>query len=160
MRVLRTLLGKSGAGVIAGLLLTLLPGCFTFTFRDKRFEPGEEHDEWRSFFLFGIVGESEVNVSEFCPSGDAAEVAVGTNGATWLVSSLTFGIYTPSKVYVTCSGGPAETEEAAAYQIKFHSPGVPERVEKLANGKIFVGTPFLIDKEARKYAVNLREEAP
>jgi hypothetical protein len=160
MRVLRTILGKAGAGVIAGLLLTTLPGCFTFTFRDKRFEPGEEHEEWRSFFLFGIVGEGEVNVSEFCPNGDAAEVAVGTNGATWFVSWLTLGIYTPDKVYVTCSAGPAATEEAAAYQIKFHSPGIPERVEKRANGKLFVGAPFLIDKEARTYAVNLREEAP
>jgi hypothetical protein len=158
--MLRIILGKAGAGIIAALLLATLPGCFTYTFRDKRFEAGEKHDEWRSFFLFGIVGESEVNVSEFCPNGDAAEVAVGTNGGTWLVSWLTLGIYTPDKVYVTCSAGPAETDETAAYEIDLRSPGIPARVEKRAGGKVFVGSPFLIDKQAGRYAVELREEAP
>ena len=160
MRVLRTIWRRCRLGIMTLMLLAVLPGCFTYKFRDKRFEPGEKHDEWRSFFLFGIVGESEVDVSDFCPGGEAAEVAVGTNGGTWLVSWFTLGIYTPDKVYVTCSAGPVEEDDAAIYQIEFQEPGVPRRVAKREHGKFFTGTPFQIDTQKRKYVVELREETP
>jgi len=86
--------------LVSGLAL-LSSGCFTTPLQDPRYLPGEEHDEWRSFFLWGLVGEAEVNVREFCPNGEVYEVAMGTNGGTWLVSSVTVGIYSPQKIYVT-----------------------------------------------------------
>ena len=80
-------------------------GCFTTSLQDARYLPGEEHDEWRSFFVWGLAGEAEIDVKQFCPSGQVSEVAVGTNGGTWIVSLLTLGIYSPEKIYVTCSNG-------------------------------------------------------
>jgi hypothetical protein len=81
-------------------------GCFTTSLRDVRTTPGEKHDEWRSFFFWGLAGHAEVDVKDYCP-GDAYEIAFGPNAGTWIVSMVTLGIYSPQKVYVTCSAGPA-----------------------------------------------------
>ena len=102
MRIPRTL-------ILAAACLTLSSsGCFTTALRDARVRPGEEHDEWRSFFFWGLAGHAEVDVREYCPAGEVHEVAIGTNGGTWVVSSLTLGIYSPEKIYVTCGAGPVK----------------------------------------------------
>jgi hypothetical protein len=93
----------------------LSTGCFTTSLRDARMTPGEKHDEWRPFFFWGLAGHAEIDVKEFCP-GDVYEVAMGTNGGTWFVSAITLGIYSPEKIFVTCSGGPAEVQAAQAAQ--------------------------------------------
>lgn len=100
----------SRALLLAAMCLALLAnGCFTTSLRDARMTPGEKHDEWRSFFLYGMAGHAEVDVKEYCP-GDVYEVAMGTNFGTWFVSIITLGIYSPEKIFVTCSSGPAAAE--------------------------------------------------
>lgn len=150
LRILRTAIG-------IGLLAVALPGCFTYTFQDKRYKAGEVQDQWRNFFLFGIIGEAEVNVTDFCPGGEAAEVAVGSNGATWLVSWLTMGIYTPNKIYVRCAEG---LIEASNYEIDFYAPHVPGHVRKFVGDKTFEGTPILLDRDTQTYALTLQEVNP
>src|SRR5438105_10487103 len=89
-----------------GLLLCALAlgGCYKATFiRDAQAVRGEEHDEWTSFFVFGLVGEQNLDVKQFCPDGRFAEIQTGANFLTGLVSLVTIGIYTPRKVYVTCA---------------------------------------------------------
>jgi hypothetical protein len=86
-------------------LVVVLNGCFATVFRDPQVPAGASHDEWHSFFAWGLAGHAEIDVRRFCP-GDVREVAFGTNGATWLVSTFTLGIYAPEKIYVTCGADP------------------------------------------------------
>jgi len=87
-------------------------GCYRATFVEPRTAAGVEHDEWTDFFIFGLVGDEERAVSDYC-GGPAARVRTGSNFATGLVSAITLGIYTPHKVYVTCTD-PAATRALAS----------------------------------------------
>ena len=96
---------RTTAGRALLLCALALGGCYKATFiRDPDAVRGEEHDRWTSFFIFGLVGEQDFDVHEFCPDGRIAEVQTGANFLTGLVSVVTIGIYTPRKVYVTCAG--------------------------------------------------------
>lgn len=93
----------------------LAAGCYKATFiRDPQAERGAEHDQWTSFFIFGLVGEQNLDVHEFCPAGRVAEVQTGANFATGLVTFVTLGIYAPRKVYVTCAADAKATLEIDA----------------------------------------------
>ena len=55
---MRTIVGR-------GLLLCAiaLSGCYRATFiRDPQAVRGVEHDQWNHFFIFGLVGEADVDV--------------------------------------------------------------------------------------------------
>ena len=100
---MRTIAGR-------GLLLCAiaLGGCYRATFiRDPQVVRGVEHDQWNHFFIFGLVGETDLDVRQFCPDGRVAEVQTQANFLNGLVSIVTIGIYTPRTVYVTCAGGPS-----------------------------------------------------
>ncbi|WP_394836128.1 Bor family protein [Pendulispora rubella] len=100
------------AGVLA--LAWLSQGCFSTSLVNKNLTPGaEKHEEWNSFFFWGLAGEAEVNVADICHQRDAWKIEEGTNGATWFVSLITLGIYSPRKVYVTCAEpSPPSQQEA------------------------------------------------
>jgi len=84
--------------------LAATAGCYKATFiRDPQAIRGVEHDQWTNFFVFGLVGEQNLDVHQFCPDGRVAEVQTGANFLTGIVSLFTIGIYTPRKVYVTCA---------------------------------------------------------
>jgi hypothetical protein len=104
--------GKTN-GMQRWLLLLLLigqAGCYRASFyTDPKLVRGLEHDQWSSFFIFGLVGTEVVDVSNFCEGRAIAEVKTGGNFATSFVSAITFGIYTPRKVYVTCAAGPTKS---------------------------------------------------
>ncbi len=80
-------------------------GC-TATFRDPRVPAGEERSSWQSYFLVGAIGEAEVDVRDYCPTGRASEVVIGENALTLGVSVVTLGIYTPRRVLITCEAAP------------------------------------------------------
>jgi hypothetical protein len=95
---------RTTAGRALLLCALALGGCYKATFiRDPDVVRGEEHDQWTNFFIFGLVGEQDLDVHQFCPGGRIAEVQTGGNFLTGLVSLVTIGIYTPRKVYVTCA---------------------------------------------------------
>jgi hypothetical protein len=136
--------------------LAALNGCgYTYHFRDTSLLRGEEHSEWASYFIFGIVGDYELNVKEFCPNG-AAEIATGNNFATWFLRVLTIGIYSPRKVIVRCSAGPSNVA-AADFEVEFAEDGAPSQVTKRV-GAIRVSGPVKPAGDGR-YAVQLTEGA-
>jgi hypothetical protein len=91
-------------GLACALLATsfVTSGCAA-TLVDPRVPAGAEKSEWVDFYLFGIVGQEEVDVRDLCPTARAREVHVGSNVATFGLSVVTLGIYTPRKVTVTCA---------------------------------------------------------
>jgi hypothetical protein len=116
----------------AVLLLSTLTGCgFTYHFKASNTVPGERHDEWASYFLFGIVGEHTIDVREFCGRAELHEVTTGTNFLTWLTTLVTLGIYSPRKVNITCSGGARST----SFEVDFAPGGAPRRVTRRIGGE-------------------------
>lgn len=117
----------------AALVCLGLSGCYKATFiRDAKAVRGEEHDQWTTFFLYGLIGTDEVDVKEFCPDGNAAVIRTGGNFGTGFVGAITFGIYTPRKVYVTCakgdsaSGSEAEVnQQARRLELEVDATGRP-----------------------------------
>ncbi len=95
---------------IAGLvLLGATSGCFSHRFINRSVMPGgETHRSWGSFFLWGIAGHQTVDTREDCGQGEVHEVVLGTNFFTWLVSSITIGLYSPRIVVVRCGMGPVQ----------------------------------------------------
>jgi hypothetical protein len=113
----------------------VLTGCgYTYHFRNADQVRGEEHNEWASFFLFGIVGDYELDVREFCPQG-VAEITTGTNFLTWFVSTITIGIYTPRKVNIWCATG----EKTASFEVDFGKDGKPVHVTKREGARTYSG---------------------
>ncbi len=137
--------------LLSAVLALGLSGCFQTTFVNPGVPEGEEHDPWVSFFMFGLAGEADVDVRDFCP-GEVASVGVGQNGGTWIVSLLTLGIYTPRKVYITCA---AEGPVAPTAEIQLDADGQPTRVVKRIGGQRFEGDAEALGQG--KYRVALRE---
>ena len=130
-------------GLVLSASLLVMSGCYKATFiSNPQVVKGVEHDEWNSFFLWGLVGEESLDVRQHCPGGQVAQVRTGGNVGTVLVSAVTLGIYAPRMSYVWCSGGPAQnapatvTSEAAppkdvpSLAIYGDRKGRPVRVER------------------------------
>jgi len=67
---------------------------------------GALHDEKGHYFLWGLVGEKSVNLTQLCPQG----VARWKNQQTFvdgLLGFITLGIYIPRTITVECTGGTA-----------------------------------------------------
>ncbi len=62
---------------------------------------------WTSTFLWGLVPAEEINTATQCPQG-VARVETQMTFPNALVSFVTFGIYTPRSVTVTCASGTGE----------------------------------------------------
>jgi hypothetical protein len=60
----------------------------------------EVHEQVLSYWVFGIIGEHEVDLDALCPMGVAAW---RTEAVAW-ADVLTLGIYTPRRVVVECAG--------------------------------------------------------
>lgn len=58
--------------------------------------------EWKHSWLGGLVPTSRVDARSICGEGGVARVETRLSFVNMLVGSLTFGIYTPMEVAVTC----------------------------------------------------------
>lgn len=95
------------SAVAATLLTLLLTSCYKATFiSNPNVVRGADHDQWNSFFLWGLVGEETLDVRQFCSGGQVAQVRTGGNVLTGLVGFITLGIYAPRMAYVWCAATP------------------------------------------------------
>ena len=58
---------------------------------------------WVPAYVFGAFGGGDVDVRDYCASGSADEVWIGSSWATLGVSVATLGIYTPREVRLRCA---------------------------------------------------------
>jgi|AP12_2_1047962.scaffolds.fasta_scaffold32915_2 hypothetical protein len=88
-------------------LATALVGCYHATIETGA-KPSTDTVEkkWASGWVFGLVPPSTVETTAKCPSG-VAKVDTQLGFANMLVGMLTFGIYTPMDIRVTCAEGTA-----------------------------------------------------
>jgi hypothetical protein len=102
--------------------LSTLAGCYKATFVNPSVQPGPSIERWTNFYLFGLVGHEEIDVRLLCP-GEVASIRTGGNVGTEIVTAVTFGIYAPRKIYVTCSGATTPQAPSAAPSPPNVTPG-------------------------------------
>ena len=100
----RVRLGMAIAGCV------LLSGCFHQAV-STGMAPGTTvvRKPWTSTWIFGLVEAKPINVRQECPGG----VAFVTSKMTFLnglAQVLTFGIWAPQDVTITCAGGRASLD--------------------------------------------------
>ncbi len=90
-------------------------GCATHTINYKNptaQSGGPTQSVKQSFFLWGLVGGSEVDLDRVCPTGVSqiqSRTGVGDQIFTW----ITGGIYSPMSVDVSCAAGGAVAKGGA-----------------------------------------------
>lgn len=84
------------------LAAILLAGCYHVTVVTAA-PPASTtvNKEWQNSFVYGLVPPPELNVKDQCPNG-VAKVETERSFLNGLVSLLTWSIYTPMHVEVTC----------------------------------------------------------
>jgi hypothetical protein len=145
-----------------------LAGCYKATFiSNPNVVRGADHDQWNSFFLWGLVGQETLEVRQFCSGGQVAQVRTGANFLTGLVSFVTLGIYAPRMSYVWCAAGPGGNSAPAAaaaangptLSIYGDRQGRPVRVELRRGDKIeAIATPTAVEPDQPHWRVALVEE--
>lgn len=92
-----------GSCLSLGLLLT---GCYTISYKGDRAGAGAEKSEWNNYFLWGLVGEANVDLQQVCPGGVSSWKSQQTF-VQGLIGIVTLGIYIPRSVIAQCAGGSA-----------------------------------------------------
>jgi hypothetical protein len=119
---------RLGVLFLSATLLTQT-SCYKATFQADPSAPassrGPEHVEWSHFFLFGLIGEKQLDVSQVCGGAGVAEVQTRMSFVNGLVGGLTLGLYAPRSVKVVCASGSATRE----LQLHAKADGTPVRAE-------------------------------
>ena len=133
-------------------------GCFKHTFTVGAGAPNGQvvYDKWHSHWLFGIIGDNDVDIKKLCPSGDATihnEISF-VNG---LIGAFVGIIYYPTTVTVQCRGGRADatinlTVEQMAQIVA--DPGFLYLVEEVAPESM--SNARLAQQNAMNYLSNVR----
>lgn len=91
---------KSLAVAVASLGLS---GCYHITVNTgKAPAPTIVDKQWQNSFIYGLMPPPEVNVRTDCPNG-VSVVETEHSFVNGLVAYLTFQLYTPMHVKVTCA---------------------------------------------------------
>ena len=78
-----------------------LPACYSV--KVDRQVTALDHVELRqNFFVFGLIGDKEVNLVEQCPRG-ASGFSERFTFADIILTVISLGIYTPRTVFVNCA---------------------------------------------------------
>lgn len=89
--------------VLAGVGAFALTGCYHATVNTELAPSSETHTEsFASGWIYGLVPPSTVEAAEECSNG-VARVETKLSFVNQLVSFVTFGIYTPMHIEVTCA---------------------------------------------------------
>ena len=83
----------------------LASGCYETTIETGA-QPGATSDHKVQLYLYGLVGESNFNLDQICPSG-VAKIEESAEFVDGLLGCLTCSIYTPITVKITCASGSA-----------------------------------------------------
>jgi len=117
------MMSKTKNVVALGLSLAfagMATGCFkhSFTAGTGGNVNGEAaYSKWHSHWLFGIIGETDVNLKEICPSGNATikDEHTFVNG---LIGALIGAVWHPTTVEVYCGEGQAARIELSPEQMR------------------------------------------
>jgi len=87
----------------AAVVLALSVGCYHATIETGRPASSEiVKKPWANSWIYGLVPPATVSTAAQCPNG-VARVETQLSFLNGLVGALTFGIYTPMNILVTCA---------------------------------------------------------
>ncbi len=89
-----------------------LTGCYHATIETGLAPSSKTKSIWAHSWVYGLVPPAVVNAQSECESG-VARVETKHSFVTGLIGGLTYGIYTPMKIIVTCAEGKRSSEAAA-----------------------------------------------
>jgi hypothetical protein len=118
--------------VLLFLATFVLGGCYHATV-NTGVTPGSTqiNQPWATSFVYGLVPPATVEAMQECGSAGVARVETQHSFLNALVGGLTFGIFTPMTITVTCGAG--EDEDLP-------EPQTREEVEQALSK----GVPFLV----------------
>lgn len=100
------------------LLAVATTGCFRQVVETGRPAGATVVDRaWVPTYLFGLVAAQPIDVRQSCPSG-VAIIQTEQSFLNGLAAMVTFGLFTPQHVRVTCATGSASVPAGAA---RFHA---------------------------------------
>ncbi len=113
---------------VIGLVVTLA-GCYHATI-ETGLPPSPEilNKPWASGWVFGLVAPSPVETMSKCPNG-ASKVETQLSFVNMLVSFLTFNIYTPMSIKVTCAASGRGSIPTGASQIQLGANAAPQQIQ-------------------------------
>jgi hypothetical protein len=111
---------KLASAVTPVLLVILLGGCYHVTV-NTGLTPGTKviSQQWATSFVFGLVPPKTVEAREQCGAAGVARVESQISFLNGLVSALTFSIFTPMQIDVTCAQGAAPPANPAPAPMTF-----------------------------------------
>jgi hypothetical protein len=119
-------------------------GCYHATIETGKPPAPETIDKpWASSFVFGLVPPSTVESAQKCPNG-VAKVETQQTFLNGLVYLLTFGIYSPMAIKVTCA---ARTSADAGTVLRAGPEGdePAELLQRAAELARDLGTPVTVE---------------
>ena len=91
-------------GLVVALALALFvvsaSGCYSITYTTGKPPAGPAFKVSANMFLYGLVGTT-IDLRRVCP--EVAWLASAQSPVDWILSYITFGIYTPMSVYIWCA---------------------------------------------------------
>lgn len=90
--------------IIISLAITV-SACSTITMHPKpidQIKTRATYQDSKPFFLFGLIGEQHVNVSEICGKSDVLQMQTHQSFFNGFLTVITLGIYSPHIVRVWC----------------------------------------------------------
>lgn len=85
--------------------LLLAAGCMKTTITTGA-PAGASSDHKAKFFIGGLIGETDFNLDQMCPTG-VSKIEESAQFGDVLASCITCSIYTPRTVKITCASGSA-----------------------------------------------------
>jgi len=104
---------KLASAVTPVLLVILLGGCYHVTV-NTGLTPGTKviSQPWATSFVAGLVPPKTVEAREQCGAAGVARVETQHSFLNSLVAALTFSIFTPMQIDVTCAQGASPSPPA------------------------------------------------
>ncbi len=98
--------------IVLPVLFFALSGCYHAKVMTGK-EPGTTviDTPWAKGFVYGLVPPDELDVSEECPNG-VAIVETQHSFLNMVAQALTFGIFSPMHITVTCAAGSMSAVDA------------------------------------------------
>jgi hypothetical protein len=108
---------KAGRLLTLAAVCLLASACYHQVVQTGR-TPGSTvvHKPWVPTWIFGLVPATPIDVTSQCPRG-IATVETQMSFLNGLVGGLTFGIFTPHDVKITCATGSAMTPGATEFYV-------------------------------------------
>ncbi len=135
---MRKLRGFVLIGVAVGTV-----GCYHATIDTGRQPSGQTIERpWAHSFIAGLVPPSVTETASRCPNG-VARVETQLSFLNMLANAVTFGIYSPMTIKVSCAGGAPVPEDAEL--LKAGESGAADAMALAVRRAARTGTPVFVE---------------